>query len=274
MIDTRPLFRPLHGELVGLLRGLLPGEWEAQTICPAWKVRDVAAHLLDTTLRRLSFGRDAMPPPPPERPIAGYADLVAFLDGLNADWVRASRRLSPRVLIDLLAVTGPQIADFFDALDPGAQALFGVSWAGEEESENWFDVGREYTEQWLHQQHIRLATGRQLLRERRWMHPVLALFVRAVPRAYQEVEAPEGTVVRLTLEGEAGGGWDLVRGRSGWHLEEEGRAEPATAITMRDEDAWLLFSKGLRGAAAEERVRTEGDQTLGKPFLGTLAIMG
>lgn len=274
MIDTRPLFQPLHGELLGLLRGLAPAEWGAQTICPAWKVRDVAAHLLDTMLRRLSFGRDAMPPPPPERPIEGYADLVAFLDGLNADWVRAMRRLSPRVLIDLLAATGPQIADFFDSLDPRAPALFGVSWAGEERSENWFDVGREYTEQWLHQQHIRLATGRPLLREREWMHPVLALFVRAVPHAYREVEAPEGTVVRLTLEGEAGETWDLVRGRSGWHLAEPSHSEPATQIAMRDEDAWLLFSKGLRGPAAEERVRIEGDPSLGKPFLGTLAIMG
>ena len=29
-----------------------------QTIAPAWKVKDVAAHLLDTQLRKLSLVRD------------------------------------------------------------------------------------------------------------------------------------------------------------------------------------------------------------------------
>ena len=79
-------------------------DWERPTLAGAWRVRDVVAHLLDTALRRLSFDRDGREPPPAPRPIEGERDLVAFINDLNATWVRAAERLSPRVLTDLYAV--------------------------------------------------------------------------------------------------------------------------------------------------------------------------
>src|SRR5438094_10172518 len=57
-IMTAPLFSKLDGLLLELLRSLSDDEWERQTISPRWKVKDVAAHLLDTALRRLSLARD------------------------------------------------------------------------------------------------------------------------------------------------------------------------------------------------------------------------
>ena len=64
-VDTRAMFRPVSGALVRLLRALSPGDWLQPTVAGTWLVRDVVAHLLDTTLRRLSFQRDGMMPPPP-----------------------------------------------------------------------------------------------------------------------------------------------------------------------------------------------------------------
>jgi hypothetical protein len=46
-------------------------------------------------------------------------------------------------------------------LDPFAEAIFSVGWAGEEKSLNWFHIAREYTEKWHHQQQIRLAVGQE-----------------------------------------------------------------------------------------------------------------
>jgi hypothetical protein len=46
-------------KLIELLRSLSPSEWDGQTVAPRWKVRDVAAHLLDTVLRKLSLVRDS-----------------------------------------------------------------------------------------------------------------------------------------------------------------------------------------------------------------------
>ena len=42
-------------------------------------------------------------------------------------------------------------AEYHQALDPFGAAMFPVSWAGEEESTNWFDTAREFTERWHHQ---------------------------------------------------------------------------------------------------------------------------
>src|SRR4051794_21347391 len=110
-IHTADLFPGLNNELISLLRGLAPEDWERPTVAGAWRVRDVAAHLLDVSLRRLSMHRDGHRPPPGE-PIAGYGDLVRFLNRLNAEWVHAAQRLGPRVLTDLLEWTGPQVAAF------------------------------------------------------------------------------------------------------------------------------------------------------------------
>src|SRR5205807_4500323 len=57
-ILTAHLFPKLHGMLIELLRSLAPEDWERQTVSPIWKVKDVAAHLLDTALRGVSIGRD------------------------------------------------------------------------------------------------------------------------------------------------------------------------------------------------------------------------
>src|SRR5260370_23730400 len=52
------LFPKIDGMLIELLRSLAPADWEKQTVSPRWKVKDVAAHLLDTSLRGVSIGRD------------------------------------------------------------------------------------------------------------------------------------------------------------------------------------------------------------------------
>ena len=54
------LFPGLHAELMALLCGLPPGDWNRPTVCAQWSVKDIAAHLLDGHVRRLSFGRDGL----------------------------------------------------------------------------------------------------------------------------------------------------------------------------------------------------------------------
>jgi hypothetical protein len=122
-------------------------------------VRDIALHLLDVDIRRLSFARDGGDLPQPGSAIESYSDLVKFLNRLNADWVSAGRRISSRLPIELLGLTGPLVAEHVASLDMQAVARFPVAWAGEQVSLNWFDVGRDYTERWHHQQQIRDAVN-------------------------------------------------------------------------------------------------------------------
>ncbi|MGH7508370.1 MAG: maleylpyruvate isomerase N-terminal domain-containing protein [Gemmatimonadales bacterium] len=266
------LFPGLHAELMRLLRGLKDGDWERPTACALWSVKDIAAHLLDGNLRRLSHGRDGLRAGP-DRPPAGYADLVAYLNRLNAEWIAVSRRLSYRVLLELLDRTAGEVHAFFQSLDPHQPALFPVSWAGEDESANWFDIGREYTERWLHQQQIREAVGASRLSQRQWLHPTLDIFMRALPFTYRKVAATPGRSIRLEIVGDAGGVWTLARGAQGWDLMEGAAGKEATRVSLDQETAWKLFSKGLSPAAARPIVRIEGDRALGEPLLNSLAVM-
>ena len=266
------LFPGLHAELMTLLRRLEPSEWNQPTACALWSVKDIAAHLLDGNVRRLSFGRDGLTATP-DTPIPSYADLVGHLNRLNAEWTAAARRLSPRVLIELLDFTSGPVHAFFRSLDPHAPAIFPVAWAGEEASPNWFDIGREYTERWLHQQQIREAVGAEGLTARRWLQPTLDIFVRALPFTYQSVNAPVGRSLRFTIEGEAGGVWTLVRGAAGWGIFAGWEAGPAATVSLDQGTAWKLFSKGLDQESARRSIRIEGDRQLGEPVLGTLAVM-
>jgi uncharacterized protein (TIGR03083 family) len=269
---TADLFPPLHRELLALLRGLTPADWERPSIAGSWRVRDVAAHLLDVDLRKLSIQRDGHLVPP-EEPIGSYGDLVRFLNRLNADWVAASRRLSPRVLVDLLALTGPAVSELVASLPPHEPALFSVAWAGEDQSENWFDIGREYTERWHHQMQIRDAVGAPLLLERRWLHPLLDLSVRALPRAYESVMADEGMAVVFEVTGAEAEAWSLIRNAGGWSVFHGAASEPAAAVRADPDTSWRLLYNALPPEAALKRVRIEGDATLAAPLLSTRSIM-
>lgn len=273
MIPTSPLFRPLHAELIALLRQLSPTDWEKPTVAGRWQVKDVASHLLDGMLRRLSAARDRHMAPPAS-PIDSPAALAAFVDGLNAAWVVATARLSPRVLIGLLEPAGEQVADFFATLDPQAEALWPVSWAGEQISRNWMDVGRDYTEQWHHQQQIRLATGRPLQLDRRFGYPALSLLLLALPHAYRETPAILGSELELRISGEAGGTFTLRRAESGWTLREEKAVCADAVVEIAGADVWLLLTKGLRGEAARAAVRLSGAAELAEPFLRAVAVVG
>ena len=272
-VNLVPLFPDLHQELMTLLRGLEPVDWSKPTACALWSVKDIVAHLLDTCLRRLSFDRDRLQSGGPRRTFASYADLVGYINQLNAEWVGTMRRVSPRLLMDILDLAEPQLHTYFASLDPNAPATIGVAWAGEERSLNWFDLGREYTERWLHQQQIREAVRAPGLTERRWLHPTLDIFVRALPFTYASVEARPGTAIRLEISGDAGGVWTLARGGKEWELFTGTAPSPPAHVTMDQDVAWKLFSKGLPPEQAVREVRLAGDESLGRPMLGALGVM-
>lgn len=272
-IETLHLFDEVNGHLLDLLRSLGPEDWHKPTMCSARDVKDISAHLLDTSLRRLSLHRDGYASPH-LRP--GPDGLLPFLNRLNADWTTASRRLSPQVLVHLLEWAGRECVAFFRTLDPDGPAMFPVAWAGEEESRNWFDIAREYTERWHHSQQIFEAVGRPgPLLSRRLYLPVLETFLRALPFAFREVDRPDGTAVRVVVHGDAGGEWWLVRRGGDWSQAERAGTSSAT-VTLPQEVAWKVWTKRR---TVEEKLRSwpgiliEGDDRLGGLVVGMVSVM-
>ena len=111
--------------------------------------------------------------------------------------------------------------------------------------------------------------------------PVLDTFVRALPHTYRDVDAPAGTHVLLEITGDAGGRWSLVRTsdvhaaetRSPWELFEAVETPPTATVTLDQETAWRLFTKGIDPATARERAAIAGDVGLGEVVLSAVAIL-
>lgn len=272
-IFTAHLFPEIEARLIELLRSLTPDEWELQTVAPAWKVKDVAAHLLDTQLRKLSRPRDGhVSTPPPQ--ITSHDDLLAFINRLNREGVEMYRRLSPNVLISLMEGASRDYVKFHQKLDPMAEAAFGVSWAGEQKSLNWFDTARELTERWHHQQQMRLATNRPGIMTRELYYPVLDCFMRALPFAYRDRDGETGTHLRFNVSGECGGSWYLYRDGGRWVQTESPQGRQMSETTIPQDIAWRIFTKGIDRRSAETHVTVSGHPELARHVLGMVAIIG
>ncbi len=270
-IYTAHLYAPVEVRLLELLRSLSDAEWERQTLAPKWKVKDVAAHLLDTQLRKLAICRDGKWPS--AGPKAGES-LASFVNRLNAEGVRTYRQLSTADLIARMEQASRESAAFHQSLDPHAKAIFSVIWAGESESQNWFDTARELTERWHHQQQIREAVNKPGIMTRNLYHPVLDCFIRALPHAYREVHAAEGACIRFHIAGDCGGDWFLHRIGNAWRLLDGPAAKLAAETTIPQEIAWRIFTKGIDRESARRQLRVSGDAALGLHILNTIAIIG
>jgi uncharacterized protein (TIGR03083 family) len=272
-IDTRAMFRPVSASLVSLLRQLPTADWDRPTVAGTWVVRDVVAHLLDTTLRRLSFHRDGMAPPPPPGPINSERDFVAFINGLNAQWVRAAKRLSPRVLVDSYERASAEASDWFESQPLHSPALFAVSWAGEQTSANWFDIAREFTELWHHQQQIRMAVEADSLPDPRYLRAVLETAVRGLPYAYRNVDADPGQAVVIDISGPAGGQWSLLRAKDNWTMSRGKALGEAAHVRLSDDVAWKLLFNALPESDAASTVRVTGRHELAAPLLRARSVI-
>jgi len=260
--DVARLMAPLHDELLSLLRGLDAEQWERPTVAGAWRVRDVAAHLLDTQLRKLSAHRDG------HELAIGESDVLRLINRLNATGVEFAQRLSTRVLTELLAVSGAAVAEFVVKLDPAAPARFGVAWAGEAQSQNWMDTGREYTEWLHHQMQIRVAVDApRTLLEARWLEPLLDFSVRALPHAYRAVAAPDGTALVLSTDDHA---WTLARESSQWRIYRGAADVATTTVRITPDASWRLF---YNAPFAREAVVVEGDASMAEPLLAARSVM-
>jgi uncharacterized protein (TIGR03083 family) len=270
-ILTAHLFPKIDAMLLELLRSLTPKDWEKQTVSPRWKVKDVAAHLLDTPLRGVSIARDGYLPEAPR--ISSNVELAAYINRLNQEGVSFYRRLSPAVLISLMEVACNLLSKYHASRDPFAVAPYSVSWAGERESANWFDTAREFTERWHHQQQIRLAVNKPGIMTRELYYPVLDCFLRALPFTYSSVAAGPGTYVRINVSGECGGSWYLSRAEQAWQLTEEPLGDKLSETTIPQEIAWRIFTKGIERESALPQVKISGDTKLGLHALQVISIV-
>ncbi|HLX56421.1 MAG TPA: maleylpyruvate isomerase family mycothiol-dependent enzyme [Ktedonobacteraceae bacterium] len=267
------LFPQERKQLLELFSELEAEDWEKPTICPGWTVKDIGLHLLGDDIGYLSGARDHFSNPfLRSKDLQEWKSLVISINEANELWVKATARISPKLLSDLLALTGKQFYEYMQSLDQMATGRV-VSWAGPEPAPVWLDTAREYTERWLHQQQIRDAVKKPGLKEKRFFHPVLDTFVRALPHTYKDIPVVDPTVLKFIVTGEAGDAWYLVGEANRWSLSQGVELQPVAVVTMDQETCWRLFTKGMNKDQARAQTVIEGDQNLAEKLLETVSII-
>lgn len=271
-IEVLPQLHKIDGLLIQFLENLSNKDWDQQTIAPKWTIKDVAVHLLDGNLRTLSMLRDGYFGEKAEN-INSYQDLVNYLNQLNADWVKATKRLSPKVIIELLKISGQEYYEFLTTLNPDDKAVFSVAWAGEQESKNWFHVAREYTEKWHHQQQIRFAIGenKELLKEA-YYYSYLDTSIRGLPHHYRDTTGANGDLIKFVFRGSSNKTW-FLRYANSWKLLTEIDEKPTCEVTIEDEFAWRIFTKGVTKKEAIQKSKITGKQEIGLKIFDMIAVM-
>lgn len=272
-IQTLHLFPVLDDMLISLLRSLTTEEWKIQTVAKRWKVKDVAAHLLDGNLRSLSTSRDHYFGEQAEN-ISSYQDLVNYLNNLNLTWTNAAKRLSPQILIQLLEITGQEYTRHLNTLQPFDDAIFPVAWAGQETSPNWFHIAREYTEKFLHQQQIRDALGNTILMTKELFYPFLDTFMYALPYTFRNIPAENDVTVSVVVTTNIGGEWNITRHNTEWRLTKTIERAPDATLEIDPGTAWKLFSKSLTPREALPNINIRGNEQLATQALQMVAVMG
>lgn len=268
---TAHLLRMVDDKLIECLKTLTPDEWALPTNAPKWRVIDVAYHLLDGNIRGISSGRDQHFPKIPAA--QGPFDLIAYLNELNATWVNNADRISPALLIELLAFTNEKYRDYLLGLAPEAKAIFSVGWAGEDTSRNWFHIAREYTEKWHHQQQIRQAVDQsEVLLRRELYQPFLETSACALPHHYKDVQAPTGTTIHIMVD-EGLGAWCLQKTSNGWTFEEKMSDRVDCEIHLKKHTAWRLFTQKLKDTEIQAGITITGDTSLGDQIRNVIAVM-
>lgn len=263
-------FPALLQALLDLLEGLSEEAWQRPVHGGEWTVKGLAQHILGDEINILSGRRDRYSEKLP--PIHSWDDLVALINHRNASWVEATRRMSPRLICDLLRITGEQVNDYLRTVD--TFAIGGpVDWAGPQPAPLWLDIAREFTERWHHQQHIRDAVAKPGCLEAYYLHPVLQTFVHALPHTFREQGASEGTAVTLEVTGEAGGIWTILREGGRWQLYLGAPDQPQASVELPQDTAWRLFTKGISKETARHKAKLIGEAQLAEKVLETVSII-
>ena len=221
-----------------------------------------------TTSARLARTRDGHHAPGP----AVDESFEQYIDRLNQEWVVAARRLSPRLLVELLAHTGKQVRALWTGheLDEPSEA---VSWAGVDPAPLWLDIARDYTEYWIHQAQVREALDEPLLDDPRFLEPVVSTFLRSLPHALRDL-APEEGEATLTIEVTdlTPGDWHLRADPDGWRfVTAVGHAD--TLVRWEADTVWRLGCRMIDPPTARARAHVDGDVEVGAVVCELLAVI-
>lgn len=255
--------------LLDFLGGLQPDDWARPSPCPGWSVLGLATHLVGDDLSLLARHRDGYHGTVPPGGTTGD-DFIVWLDELQMEWVHAARRLSPQLVVQLLAWAGPQLVETMRAADP-TDVSAQVSWAGDAAAPVWLDQLRELSEYWIHRQQLRWAVGLPTDRDAA-LASILEGFKWAYPYRLAGLGAP-GDSVTIDIEGDVTARWSLVASATGWDFAEQPTSRVVATMRLDADQAWRLLTNNLP-PDQHHTVEVSGSEPIVRALRRTRAIIG
>lgn len=254
-------------------------EWDLPSECPGWTVRDLMSHMIGTERSLLGDEAPAAPDHPPDH-------VHNAMGASNEAWVAPRRSLPGAVVLaEFVEVTHRRLAQLRQLAPERFEDLV-PSPAGTVPYREFMDV--RLMDCWVHEQDIRVATGRPGHGGGAVAQLALGRLVAAMPFVVgKRAAAPEGSWVRFDLMGPPDRRLDVaVRdGRAGLvDSAEPGTSTSGGVIRTGDADAvltmdievfWRLACGRVEPEAAlsADLVRVVGDTDLGRRVVGGMAFM-
>jgi hypothetical protein len=183
------------------------------------------------------------------------------------------RRISPRLVTELLDWTGPRVAGMLRRQDPQARTAQ-VSWAGTSPVPVWLDQAREVSEQWIHRQQG--AAG-----ARPPQRPAPRPGRAGARRAALGLPLPPRAVLRRARRhrddrhlGPVTRTWQLVATAAGWDYRDEPGARGVARLSLTTEQACRLLTSNLPQPSGRARLTASDDNATTGILLRTRAIIG
>ena len=236
-------------------------DWERQTDCEGWTVKDVMAHLahLESELCHT------------EQNSHEQANVTQVISAYTEKGVEARRDRTPAELVDEFATAVELRASRLSDLphDPSAPAPVtpgGVPWS-------WDTLLRNRAvDVWVHEQDIRRATRRAGGLDSTGARIAVMTFSFAMPYVLgKRVQPPALSTVKWVVKGETPLELAVRVGEDGRASAIETLNEPTVTLTMSTETFTVLTAGRLDPDEVE--VGIEGDESLGRATLSAMAIM-
>jgi uncharacterized protein (TIGR03083 family) len=270
-VEIAPLFAAERSRLLELLAAVTDEEWRRPSPCPGWTVLGLGCHLVGDDFSLLSGHRDRHHGTPAPDGLA-EAEFIDWIDELQVEWVHAARRLSPRLVVDLLGWAGPQLVETFEQQDPQARTAT-VSWAGPDPVPVWLDQVRELSEYWIHRQQVLQALGRPSDLRADLLGPILDGLRWAYPYRLATVPAQPGDSVSIEVTGPVAASWQLVATGGAWTFRSEPGRRRVASLAMTTDQAWRLHTNNLP-ADRQTSLPLAGDEKVVDTLRRTRAIIG
>ena len=263
MSDVKELQILEYNALDELLTGLSDAEWDAQTECPGWSVKDNISHIIGT--EAMLLGRDRPDHDPGEQP--HIKNPIGASNEVEVDFRRS--RTPAEVLAEFREVTGERTAALQNLTEDDLAA------------ESWTPIGPgtladllaiRTMDCWVHEQDIRRAIGKPgnldnaIAKHAFGRHSGALGFV-----VGKKVGAPDGTTVVYDVAGQGIVSVGVDGGRA--KVLSETPSDPTVSLSM-DMETFNRLCCG-RGDPAEvgKNVTVTGDAELAQKLIANSSFM-